>query len=87
MNHMTNKPCFIIAELSANHQGDINVAIETIRAAKRTGADAVKLQTYTADTITLDVKNKHFQDKPRYSLGWSLFTRFIQRGLYTLGMA
>lgn len=58
---MTNKPCFIIAELSANHQGDINVAIETIRAAKRTGADAVKLQTYTADTITLDVKNKHFK--------------------------
>lgn len=56
-----NKPCFIIAELSANHQGDINVAIETIRAAKRTGADAVKLQTYTADTITLDVKNKHFK--------------------------
>ena len=58
---MINKPCFIIAELSANHQGDINVAIETIRAAKRTGADAVKLQTYTADTITLDVKNKHFK--------------------------
>ncbi|MCL4126536.1 UNVERIFIED_CONTAM: hypothetical protein GTU68_028911 [Idotea baltica] len=46
--------CFIIAELSANHQGDINVAIETIKAAKRAGADAVKLQTYTADTITLD---------------------------------
>ena len=58
---MTNKPCFIIAELSANHQGDINVAIETIRAAKRSGADAVKLQTYTADTITLNVKNKYFK--------------------------
>lgn len=58
---MTNKPCFIIAELSANHQGDINVAIETIRAAKRSGADAVKIQTYTADTITLNVKNKYFK--------------------------
>lgn len=58
---MTNKPCFIIAELSANHQGDINIAIETIRAAKRSGADAVKIQTYTADTITLNVKNKYFK--------------------------
>ena len=61
MNQINKKPCFIIAELSANHQGDINIAIETIRAAKRTGADAIKLQTYTADTITLDVKNKHFK--------------------------
>lgn len=61
MNLLTKNPCFIIAELSANHQGDIDIAIETIRAAKRTGADAVKLQTYTADTITLDVKNKYFK--------------------------
>lgn len=58
---MNQDSCFIIAELSANHKGDINVAIETIRAAKRTGADAVKLQTYTADTITLDVKNDYFR--------------------------
>ncbi len=51
---------FIIAELSANHGGDINIAIETIKAAKRAGADAIKIQTYTADTITLDVKNDLF---------------------------
>lgn len=51
---------FIIAELSANHGGDINIAKETIRAAKRTGADAIKLQTYTADTLTLDVESKDF---------------------------
>jgi len=51
---------FIIAELSANHGGDINIAKETIRAAKRTGADAIKLQTYTADTITLDSDKKDF---------------------------
>lgn len=61
MNNTNQKACFIIAELSANHKGDINVAIETIRAAKRAGADAVKLQTYTADTITLDVKNDYFK--------------------------
>lgn len=56
-----NSPVFIIAELSANHNGDINVAIETIRAAKRAGADAIKFQTYTADTITVDSKKDDFK--------------------------
>lgn len=56
-----NSPCFIIAELSANHNGNLEVAIETIRAAKRTGADAIKLQTYTPDTMTIDHDNRHFQ--------------------------
>lgn len=54
-------PCFIIAELSANHNGNLNIAIETIRAAKKTGADAIKLQTYTPDTLTIDCNNEHFQ--------------------------
>ncbi|MCK0144107.1 pseudaminic acid synthase [Arenibacter sp. F26102] len=52
---------FIIAELSANHGGNIDIAKETIRAAKRAGADAIKLQTYTADTITMDGKQDHFK--------------------------
>lgn len=56
-----DNPCFIIAELSANHNGDLNVAIETIRAAKRAGADAIKLQTYTPDTLTIDCGNKYFK--------------------------
>ena len=55
-----NKRTFIIAELSANHTGSIETAIETIKAAKRSGADAIKLQTYTADTITLSVKSDDF---------------------------
>jgi len=56
-----NNPCFIIAELSANHNGNLDVAIETIRAAKRSGADAIKLQTYTPDTLTIDCNNAHFK--------------------------
>ena len=55
------KGTFVIAELSANHNGDLQVALETIRAAKRTGADAVKIQTYTADTLTIDCKNDYFK--------------------------
>jgi len=60
---MKNNKCFIIAELSANHNGSKEVAIETIKAAKRAGADAIKFQTYTADTITLDSKNDDFKLK------------------------
>lgn len=51
---------FIIAELSANHNGSIEIAIKTIRAAKRAGANCIKLQTYTADTITIDCNNDDF---------------------------
>jgi pseudaminic acid synthase len=51
---------FIIAELSANHNGSLATAIETIKAAKRAGADAIKFQTYTADTLTLDCDEPDF---------------------------
>ena len=53
----------IVAELSANHNGNKQIAIDTIRAAKRAGADAIKLQTYTADTITLDCSADDFKIK------------------------
>jgi len=52
---------FIVAELSANHGNDINIAKETIKAAARAGADAIKLQTYTADSITLNSNNDYFK--------------------------
>ncbi len=55
------EPCWIVAEMSANHQKDFNKAVDIIRAAAESGADAVKLQTYTADTITIDCRDELFQ--------------------------
>lgn len=57
----TNSPVFIVAELSANHLHNFETAVETIRAIQKSGADAVKIQTYTADTITIDCRNRYFQ--------------------------
>lgn len=54
------KNVFIVAELSANHNQSLDIAIETIKAAKRAGADAIKLQTYTPETMTLDLDSKEF---------------------------
>lgn len=51
---------YIIAEMSANHNHHLDVAIKTIKAAKKAGADAVKIQTYTADTLTLDCNKPDF---------------------------
>lgn len=56
-----NGETLIIAELSANHNHDKEIAIKTIRAARKAGADAIKLQTYTPDTLTIDCDNEHFQ--------------------------
>ena len=53
-------PPYLIAELSANHNGELNTALRLIEAAQIAGADAVKLQTYTPDTITLNCSNEEF---------------------------
>ena len=58
-----NKPTFIIAELSANHMNDFDIAVKTIEAMAEAGADAVKFQTFTPDTITIDCDNEYFQIK------------------------
>lgn len=58
-----NDPCFIVAEMSANHAQDLKIAKRIIKEAKKAGADAIKLQTYMPDTMTLDCKNKYFMIK------------------------
>lgn len=57
---ISDKELFIIAELSANHNNDIDLALKTIQAIAKTGADAIKVQTYTADSLVLDVDNEYF---------------------------
>lgn len=59
----SDNPVFIIAEMSANHGQDIKKAYKIIDAAAEAGVDAIKLQTYTADTITIDCDKKYFQVK------------------------
>jgi pseudaminic acid synthase len=58
--HILDEKVFIIAELSANHNGSLQTALDTITAMKESGADAIKLQTYTPDTITLDCDTDMF---------------------------
>lgn len=56
-----DRPIYIIAEISANHNQDFNKAVKLIEEAKKAGADAVKLQTYTPDTITINCDNEYFR--------------------------
>lgn len=69
---------FIIAEMSANHNHRLDTAIETIRAAAKAGADAVKLQTYTADTLTLDCNEPDFVCGPGLWEGQTLHSLYQQ---------
>ena len=57
----SGEPAYLIAEMSANHAGSIERAKEIIHAAKESGADCIKIQTYTPDTLTIDCHNKYFQ--------------------------
>ncbi len=69
---MNCKP-YVIAELSGNHNGDINRAFQLIEAAKNAGASSVKLQTYTADTMTIDSKEDDFLIKKGPWMGYNLY--------------
>ena len=62
-DRIDNNSMYFIAEMSANHGGKIENALEIVREAAKAGADCVKIQTYTADTITIDCKNDYFKIK------------------------
>ncbi len=68
-----DKKVMIVAELSANHAGSLKIAIESIKEAKKAGADAIKLQTYTPDTITLDSDREDFLIKSGLWKGKKLY--------------
>ena len=74
----SNHRPFIIAEISANHNGSIDRALETISVAKQTGVDAVKIQTYTPDTMTIDSENEDFFIKKGIWRGRSLYDLYSE---------
>ena len=71
-------PVYIVAEMSANHNHDFKQAIRIIEAAKEAGADAVKLQTYSPDTMTINVHNKFFQIKDTIWAGNNLYDLYAE---------
>lgn len=68
-----DQPPYIIAELSANHNGSIERAIKTISEAKKCGADAIKIQTYTAETMTINSNSPDFMIKKGLWKGYKLY--------------
>ena len=71
-----NNPAYIIAEMSGNHGGSLDRAKEIIHAAKEAGADCIKIQTYTADTLTIDCSNEYFRIKGSAWDGENLYSLY-----------
>ncbi len=71
-----SRPVYIVAEMSANHNQEFEQAAKLVAAAKKAGADAIKLQTYTPDTLTIDCNNKYFNIKGSLWQGMTLYNLY-----------
>lgn len=74
------KQVYVIAEMSANHAGKLENALEIVRQAAQAGADCVKIQTYTADTMTIDCDNEYFQIHGGLWDGYKLYDLYRDAG-------
>jgi len=77
---INNNEIYIIAEMSANHGGRLDTALEIVRQAAKAGADCLKIQTYTADTITIDCDNEYFQIHGGLWDGYKLYDLYTDAG-------
>lgn len=72
---------YTIAEMSANHAGNLDYALKTVEAAKDAGADCLKIQTYTADTMTVDCDNDYFKIKEGLWEGYTLYDLYSEASM------
>lgn len=72
---------YTIAEMSANHAGNLDYALKTVEAAKNAGADCLKIQTYTADTMTIDCDNDYFKIKEGLWKGYTLYDLYSEASM------